>query len=109
MYRTRTIILWATLVIVAAIVGFAKPPNVSAVTNSGWQKEQHLKGERAHHQVTPNDMMEISTREVHHPTPPVVWDGRDEEGRAVASGVYFYRMEAVERGFVETRRMLLLR
>jgi hypothetical protein len=39
----------------------------------------------------------------------VVWDGTDEESQAVASGGYFYRMEAVDRGFVETKRMLLLR
>jgi hypothetical protein len=39
----------------------------------------------------------------------VVWDGRDEGGRVVASGVYLYRLEAVDRGFVETRRMLLVR
>lgn len=39
----------------------------------------------------------------------VVWDGRDAEGREVSSGVYFYRLEAVGRGFVETRKMLLMR
>jgi WD40 repeat protein len=36
-----------------------------------------------------------------------VWDGTDEEGRSVASGIYLYRLEA--RGFVETRRMVLVR
>jgi hypothetical protein len=37
----------------------------------------------------------------------VVWDGRDEGGRIVASGVYFYQLETVDRRFVETKRMLL--
>ncbi len=35
------------------------------------------------------------------------WDGRDQDGRAVASGVYFYRMQAGTR--TETRRMVLLK
>jgi hypothetical protein len=39
----------------------------------------------------------------------IVWDGRDDEGQEVASGIYFYRLEAVDRGFMETRRMLLIR
>jgi hypothetical protein len=39
----------------------------------------------------------------------VVWDGRDEEGRPVASGVYLYRLEAVDRGSGETMRMLLVK
>ncbi|NKB65748.1 MAG: hypothetical protein GKR89_01685 [Candidatus Latescibacteria bacterium] len=37
----------------------------------------------------------------------VVWDGRDEKGREVASGVYIYRLEAV--GKVLSRRLLLLK
>jgi hypothetical protein len=36
-----------------------------------------------------------------------VWDGRDEHGRGVASGVYFYRFASL--GLVQTRRMLVLK
>ncbi|MCH7548923.1 MAG: T9SS type A sorting domain-containing protein [Candidatus Krumholzibacteriota bacterium] len=36
-----------------------------------------------------------------------VWDGRDNGGRLVASGVYFYRLEMS--GFVRTRKMLLVK
>ena len=38
----------------------------------------------------------------------VVWDGRDEGGREVGSGVYPYRLEIVGQ-YTATRRMLLLR
>jgi hypothetical protein len=37
----------------------------------------------------------------------VRWDGRSQDGVAVASGVYLYRLEIP--GFVETRRMVLLK
>ena len=37
----------------------------------------------------------------------VVWRGRDDAGRSVGSGVYFYRLEAD--GFVESRKLLLLK
>ncbi|NLN85887.1 MAG: T9SS type A sorting domain-containing protein [Candidatus Cloacimonetes bacterium] len=36
-----------------------------------------------------------------------VWDGRDEGGREVSSGVYFYRLEAP--GYLSTRKMLMLK
>jgi hypothetical protein len=47
------------------------------------------------------------TREARAVGHEVVWDGRDDSGGRVASGVYFYRLEAA--GVVETRKMTLLK
>jgi flagellar hook assembly protein FlgD len=37
----------------------------------------------------------------------IEWNGRDDTGRGVGSGVYFYRLDTVD--FSETRRMVLLK
>jgi hypothetical protein len=38
---------------------------------------------------------------------PVVWDGRNDAGRPVSSGVYFYRL--VSPGYAQTRKMVVLK
>ncbi len=37
----------------------------------------------------------------------VIWDGKDESGDEVASGVYFYKLEAED--FTQTKKMVLIR
>lgn len=37
----------------------------------------------------------------------VTWDGKDESGRAVASGAYFYQLKSSD--FVAVKKMMLLR
>ena len=37
----------------------------------------------------------------------IVWNGRDEKGKSVSSGIYFYKMKSGN--YKETKKMLLLK
>lgn len=54
-------------------------------------------------QEVTNLIDETQTAGVH----AVTWDGRDQSGKPVASGVYFYRLKASDQS--ETKKMLLLK
>ncbi len=49
----------------------------------------------------------LSDRERPAGTYSIVWNGMNDRGEAVASGVYFYRLETDD--FVETRKMVLMK
>jgi hypothetical protein len=38
---------------------------------------------------------------------PVIWDGRNDAGQSVSSGVYFYKL--VAKGFTQTKKLVLLK
>jgi len=50
---------------------------------------------------------ELTSGKMHAGVHELLWDGLDARGREVASGIYFYRLEAGD--FSETKRMVLLR
>ncbi|MBC8525522.1 MAG: T9SS type A sorting domain-containing protein [Candidatus Cloacimonetes bacterium] len=41
-------------------------------------------------------------------TPNIVWDGKDENGKPVSSGIYFYQLR-MGKGFSQTKKLLLLK
>ena len=51
--------------------------------------------------VLVNEELDAGT---HH----VMWDGMDENGKSVTSGIYFYRLKEGT-NFSQTKRMLLLK
>jgi len=58
----------------------------------------NVRGERVKTLV--NEVMEPGSKVVY-------WDGKNEEGEPMGSGVYFYRL--VADGFVKSKKMILIR
>ena len=60
-------------------------------------------------EITIYDLLGRKVRELFLPSNQrqVVWDGKDDSGRAVASGVYFYVVKAGK--YKAAKKMLLLR
>ena len=46
-------------------------------------------------------------KEMHAGSHSIVWDGKDDKHKSLASGVYLYRMEVD--GFVQTKKLVLMR
>jgi predicted alpha/beta superfamily hydrolase len=59
------------------------------------------------HDVAGRQVRELLTGRLPAGPHEVIWDGRDERGASVASGIYFYRIQAGE--LVEQQRMVLLK
>ena len=57
--------------------------------------------------VTGREVQTLVAGQLTAGTHQVIWDGRGHSGRAVASGVYFYRLEAGSQ--IMTRRMVMLK
>jgi len=92
-------------------VGFALRQNHPNPFNPSTHVEYVLPT-RSHVTVTVFDMLGRRVRTLVDAvmgsgTHTATWDGSDERGKAVASGVYLYRMEAGEH--TESRRMVLVR
>ena len=84
---------------------YPNPFNAGTVIPYSVQMEGHV--ELVLHDLT-GQRVRTLVREWLAPGPQVTrWDGRDDAGRAVASGVYLYRLVTSER--VATRKLLLLK
>ena len=59
------------------------------------------------HDVTGRLLRTLIDRKLEPGTRSVVWDGRDDTGHMVGSGVYFYKLEAAD--YRATRKMTLLK
>jgi hypothetical protein len=73
---------------------------------------KYLLPEVSNVQVTVINIMGQSVRTLIDQVQPagehnVIWDGRDEAGATVASGIYFYRMQAGS--FIQTRKMVMMK
>jgi hypothetical protein len=104
---------WATGVgegVAAFRLGNAVPNPFNPITTIAYWVPEHAAGTDV--ELTVYDVRGRLVRTlVHKPVDPgrhaVVWDGRDNSGAAVSSGVYLYRLEA--EGYEAVRKVVLLK
>src|SRR3972149_1801965 len=69
--------------------------------------EKPLKGELAVYNVLGHKVKTLASGSFSGGEHAVVWNGRDERGEPLSSGVYFYRL--VAETLVQTRKMVLIK
>lgn len=85
----------------------AAPNPFNPATTIRYAVDAGVQAELVIHDVAGRRVKTLVSGFVEAGTHEVRWDGRDEDGRRVASGVYLYRLVAGR--VVETRRMVLLK
>ncbi len=91
----------------AASLSDARPNPFNPSTAIGYTLRRAGSAEVAVYDVSGRRVRVLTTGPATAGYHEVHWDGRDDSGRRVASGVYFYQLRAV--GVVETKKMVLLK
>jgi len=92
---------------VRANLGQNVPNPFNPTTTIGFDVADRVRATLRIYDVRGRQVRELMNESVPAGSHSVVWDGRDDTGRAVASGVYYYRLEAGPTS--ATRRMVLLK
>jgi hypothetical protein len=88
-------------------LGGAAPSPFSWETRISYSLARTGKTELIVYDVSGRKVRTLMDGEVNPGASWVKWDGRDDLGRAVPSGVYFYRLQAG--AFSDTKKMVLIR
>jgi len=84
---------------------FPNPFNAETVISFALHKTSHVKLEI--YNILGQKVMDLVDERVSAGYKKVVWDGKDNAGKTVASGVYLYQLKAGD--FMEAKRMILLK
>ena len=84
---------------------YPNPFNAETVISFALHKTSHVKLEI--YNILGQKVMDLVDERVSAGYKKVVWDGKDNAGKTVASGVYLYQLKAGD--FMEAKRMILLK